>query len=239
MRTLVMLGPPGAGKGTQAQHVARHLGVPTISTGDLFRAAATDESPLGRTVRAYMRSGQLVPDEVTNEMVEQRLGQPDVRDGFVLDGYPRNTDQARVLDTMLGRCGRRLDAVLALRADDEEIIQRLSGRRTCRACKATWHVSFHPPRREDVCDCGGELYQRDDDTEVTIKERLVTYYTHTAPLTDFYAASGRLVEVDAVGSVQDVTEAVLRALLQSLEPVPVRTGPGWPLTGGSAWFMCT
>lgn len=237
MTRLVMLGPPGAGKGTQAQRIAQHYGVPAISTGELFRAAVTDGSPLGRTVRSYMSAGRLVPDEVTNEMVRRRLAQDDASDGFILDGFPRTTDQACELDAMLDGLGHRLDVALSLRADDDEIVARLSGRRTCRTCAAAWHVEFLPTRVPDACDrCGGELYQRADDTDETIRARLRTYQAHTAPLIDFYAEDARLLTVDAVGTVDDVAKAVQHALTETFIRADLAAGPGWPWTGGAGWF---
>lgn len=233
MTRLVMLGPPGAGKGTQAQRLAEQHRVPAISTGDLFRAAAADDSQLGRSVRSYLTSGRLVPDAVTNAVVARRLAEPDAASGFVLDGFPRTIDQARELD----EAGHSLDVVVALRADDEEIIKRLSGRRTCRDCGTPWHVTLHPAMKDGVCDlCGGVLYQREDDTDATIRTRLSTYNEHTAPLVAFYADGDRLVEVDAVGTVDEVAQAIGRAIAGVLGPAKVTIGPGWPWTGGATWF---
>ncbi len=218
MMRLVILGPPGAGKGTQAQVLARRFGVPAVSTGDLFRAIADDDTELGSTARSYMASGRLVPDAVTNAIVTQRLEQGDAADGFVLDGFPRTVEQARELDGILASSGLHLDVVLALRADEQEIVRRLSGRRTCRVCATAWHVEFRPPQRAGTCDsCGGELYQRGDDNDATIRERLLTYQLHTAPLISFYRGGGRLVAVDAVGSMDDVAGLILEALIDSLD----------------------
>jgi adenylate kinase len=235
-----MLGPPGAGKGTQAQRIARHFGVPSISTGDLFRAAAADQDELGGNVRSYLQSGRLVPDDVTNAVVARRLAERDANYGFVLDGFPRTTHQAMTLDAMLTHANRDLDVVIALHADDDEIIRRLSGRRVCRSCGAPFHVEFNPPRRPGACDrCGGELYQRDDDNPATIDTRLKTYHAQTAEVLDFYAAGERLCEVDAVGPVDAVAGAVLSATAQVLAAAGVAIGPGWPWTGRNGWFVET
>jgi adenylate kinase len=210
---LVLVGPPGAGKGTQAEFIAAHLAVPKISTGDIFRANVAGGTPLGVEAKRYMDSGQLVPDEVTIDMVRARLAEPDAADGFLLDGFPRTLPQATALDKMLADLGVALDVVLELVVDNDEVIRRLSGRRACRSCGKNWHVVFDPPHREGVCDrCGGELYQRDDDKEEVITERLRVYARDTAPLIDFYAAQGKLVGIDATGPVEDVTERAKDAL---------------------------
>ncbi|MBV9484881.1 MAG: adenylate kinase, partial [Frankiaceae bacterium] len=161
---LVLVGPPGAGKGTQAQFVASHLAVVQISTGDIFRANVSQGTPLGKQAKEYMDAGDLVPDEVTVAMVKDRLGEPDVKTGFLLDGFPRTVPQAGQLDDILSEFGTKLDVVMELVVDDSEVIRRLSGRRTCRSCGHIWHVDFDPPTKEGVCDnCAGELFQRDDD----------------------------------------------------------------------------
>ncbi len=170
---LVLVGPPGAGKGTQAEFIAAHLSVPKISTGDLFRANVGQGTPLGLEAKKYMDSGQLVPDEVTINMVKDRLAEPDATDGFLLDGFPRNVPQAKVLDDMLKDLGVAIDVVLELVVDGDEVVRRLSGRRTCRGCGKIWHIEFDPTALENVCDrCGGELFQRDDDKPETIQNRL-------------------------------------------------------------------
>src|SRR5262245_32219503 len=183
---LVLLGPPGAGKGTQAEFVASHLSVPKISTGDIFRANVQASTPLGIEARRYMDSGQLVPDEVTINMVRDRLAEPDAADGFLLDGFPRTVPQASALDKLLADLGTALDLVMELVVDDDEVIRRLSGRRTCRGCGKIWHVEFDAPSREGICDrCGSELFQRDDDKPETVAERLRVYAEKTAPLIDY------------------------------------------------------
>jgi adenylate kinase len=210
---LVLVGPPGAGKGTQAEFVAAHLAVPKISTGDIFRANVAASSALGIEAKRYMDGGQLVPDGVTINMVRERLAEPDAADGFLLDGFPRTVPQAVALDKLLADLGVGLDLVLELVVDDDEVIRRLSGRRTCRGCSKIWHVDFDPPSREGVCDrCGGELYQRDDDKPHTVAERLRVYVRDTAPLVDYYGAQGKLVGIDATGPVEDVTVRAIDAL---------------------------
>lgn len=210
---LVLVGPPGAGKGTQAQFVAGHLGVPKISTGDIFRLNVSQGTPLGVEAKRYMDAGDLVPDEVTNDMVRERLAEDDVDEGFLLDGYPRNLGQAHLLEDVLVERGTRLDVVLELVVDDDEVVRRLSGRRTCRSCNKVWHVDFDPPTSEGVCDsCGGELFQRDDDRAETVQHRLEVYYKDTAPIVAHYADLGLLIGIDATGPVDDVTDRALSTL---------------------------
>ncbi|MFY1635905.1 adenylate kinase [Solwaraspora sp. WMMB335] len=210
---LVLVGPPGAGKGTQAEFIAAHLVVPKISTGDIFRANVTQGTPLGVEAKRYMDAGKLVPDEVTINMVRDRLAEPDAGEGFLLDGFPRTTPQAAALDKLLADLGTALDLVLELVVDDDEVIRRLSGRRTCRGCSKIWHVEFDAPAVAGRCDrCGAELFQRDDDKPETIARRLVEYSEKTAPLVDFYGAQGKLVGIDATGPVEDVTTRAIDAL---------------------------
>jgi adenylate kinase len=210
---LVLVGPPGAGKGTQAQFIASHFAVPKISTGDIFRANVSEGTELGLEARKYMDAGDLVPDEVTIAMVRDRLGEDDATEGFLLDGFPRTVHQAEVLDEMLAEKGAALDVVLELVVDDDEVVRRLSGRRTCRRCGHVWHQDFDPPVTEGTCDrCGGELFQRDDDSEDTIRHRLEVYADQTSPLIGFYGDRGLLRGVDATGPVEDVTERAINAL---------------------------
>jgi adenylate kinase len=210
---LVLVGPPGAGKGTQAEFIAAELAVPKISTGDIFRANMREGTPLGIEAKRYMDAGQLVPDEVTINMVRGRLAEADATDGFLLDGFPRTLPQAVELDKMLADLGTQLDLVLELVVDEDEVVRRLSGRRNCRGCDKIWHVEFDPTSRDGVCDrCGGELYQRDDDKAEVIEERLRVYNRDTAPLVNFYGAQGKLVGIDAAGPVEDVTARALDAL---------------------------
>ncbi|MCU1602261.1 MAG: adenylate kinase [Frankiales bacterium] len=210
---LVLVGPPGAGKGTQAQFIAEHLQVPKISTGDIFRANVGQGTELGLLAKTFMDRGDLVPDDVTIEMVRNRLTEDDAQGGFLLDGFPRTVPQAEVLDSMLAESGVKLHVVLELVVEDDEVIRRLSGRRTCRTCNHIWHIDFDPPSVEGVCDLdGGELYQRDDDQAETIANRLKVYANETAPLVGYYASRGLLVGIDATGPVDDVTQRAIDAL---------------------------
>jgi len=219
---LVLVGPPGAGKGTQAQFIAEHLQVPKISTGDIFRANVSEGTPLGLQAKAFMDRGDLVPDAITVDMVRLRLGEADAGHGFLLDGYPRNVAQATVLDDVLQEsAGAKLDVVLELVVEKDEVVRRLSGRRTCRSCNHIWHVDFDPPAQPGVCDLdGGELYQRDDDQAGTVLNRLDVYDEQTAPLTTWYAERGLLVGIDATGPVDDVTQRAIDALRPLLPPRP-------------------
>jgi len=210
---VVLVGPPGAGKGTQAQFLASHLSIPKISTGDIFRDNVSHGTALGRRAQAYMERGDLVPDEVTIAMVTDRLADEDAQAGFLLDGFPRNVPQAETLKKMLLSWDTKLDVVLELVVDDDEVVRRLSGRRTCRRCGRIWHVSFDPPTVAGICDdCGGELFQRDDDREETIRHRLEVYQEQTSPLVSFYADEGTLLGLDATGPVDEITERALSAL---------------------------
>ncbi|GGQ19158.1 adenylate kinase [Actinomadura coerulea] len=209
---IVLVGPPGAGKGTQAQFIASHLSVPKISTGDIFRANVSGGTPLGRQAKQYMDRGDLVPDEVTIAMVRDRLGEDDARDGFLLDGFPRNVPQAETLKKILAEWDTRLDIVLELVVDEDEVVRRLSGRRTCDKCGRIWHVDFDD-KQDDICDdCGGRLFQRDDDKEEVVMHRLEVYRHDTAPLVQFYADENILVGIDATGPVEEVTKRALTAL---------------------------
>jgi adenylate kinase len=210
---VVLLGPPGAGKGTQAQIIAGRLGVPAISTGDIFRANVSGQTELGRRAKVYMDAGDLVPDEITVAMVSDRLAEPDAKAGFLLDGFPRNVPQAETLKKLLTDWDMKLTVVLELVVDEDEVVRRLSGRRTCRRCERVWHILFDPPAREGICDaCGGELFQRDDDREETVRHRLEVYTKQTAPLVAYYADEGILIGIDATGPVEEVTERALAAL---------------------------
>lgn len=212
---IVLVGPPGAGKGTQAQFIASHLSIPKISTGDIFRVNVSQGTELGREAKAYMDRGDLVPDSITIAMVRDRLAEGDTRDGFLLDGFPRTLTQAKALDETLDDVGTKLDVVLELVVDDDEVVRRLSGRRTCRVCGRVWHLDFDPPTRDGICDqCGGELFQRDDDREETVRHRLEVYAEQTAPLIDFYADKSILVGLDATGPVEDVTDRAINALMR-------------------------
>ena len=210
---VVLVGPPGAGKGTQAQFIASNLSIPKISTGDIFRANVSGGTDLGKLAKEYMDRGDLVPDEVTVAMVRDRLAEDDAQEGFLLDGFPRNVPQAQILNKMLAEFGTGLDIVLELVVDEDEVMRRITGRRQCRGCGKIWHVEFDATKQEGVCDrCGGQLYQRDDDKSEVIEERLRVYSRDTAPLVDFYGAQNKLVGIDATGPVEDVTQRATDAL---------------------------
>ena len=207
------MGPPGAGKGTQAVHLAEHYKIPHISTGDIFRANIKGGTELGKLAQSYMDAGNLVPDSVTNSMVEDRLGQSDVGNGFLLDGYPRNVGQAEFLDGVLNAKGAPLDSVLELSIANDEIIKRLSGRRICRGCGASFHIHFEKPSKDGLCDkCGGELYQRQDDNEATIANRLNVYTEQTEPIIEYYKKAGLLKVISATGAVSEITTQAISAL---------------------------
>jgi adenylate kinase len=215
---LVLVGPPGAGKGTQAQFLSSHLSIPKISTGDIFRDNVSHGTALGRRAQAYMGRGDLVPDKITIAMVTDRLADDDAGSGFLLDGFPRNVPQAETLKKLLSAWDTRLDVVLELVVDDDEVVRRLSGRRTCRRCGRVWHATFDPPSRPDICDdCGGELFQRDDDREETIRHRIEVYQQQTSPLVAFYADEGILLGIDATGPVDEITDRALNALRRFIQ----------------------
>jgi adenylate kinase len=211
---IVLVGPPGAGKGTQAAFLAKNLGIPHISTGDLFRANISRQTELGKLAKSYMDKGELVPDEVTIAMAKDRMEQPDAENGFLLDGFPRNVSQAEALDGMLSTEGMKLDAVLDLEVPEDEVVRRIAGRRICRNDSAhVFHVSYKAPKKAGVCDvCGGELYQRDDDSEETVRTRLEVYHTQTEPIIDYYKAQGLVVTILALGKVEEVTARAMEAL---------------------------
>jgi adenylate kinase len=210
---IVLVGPPGAGKGTQAHLIASHLAIPRISTGDIFRYNVANNTDLGVKAKEYMDRGDLVPDEITVAMVTGRLAESDAKAGFLLDGFPRNVPQAETLKKMLAELDQRLTVVLELVVDEEEVVRRLSGRRTCRRCERVWHLLYDPPSKPGTCDdCGGVLFQRDDDKEEVIRHRLEVYISQTSPLIAFYADEGILVGIDATGPVEEVTARALSAL---------------------------
>ena len=211
---IVLVGPPGAGKGTQAVRLAEKLAVPHISTGDLFRANISRQTELGKLAKSYMDAGNLVPDEVTIAMAKDRMEQPDAENGFLLDGFPRNVSQAQALDRLLESEGITLDAVLDLEVPEDEVVKRIAGRRICRNDSShVFHVTYSPPKQEGVCDvCGGELYQRDDDTEETVRKRLEVYHTQTEPIIDYYKAQGLVVTISSLGPVDEITQRALEAL---------------------------
>jgi adenylate kinase len=208
-RRILFLGPPGAGKGTQARELAREWGVPQVATGDMLREAMAAGTPLGREAKQYYDKGELVPDDVILRMVAERFRQPDAIQGFILDGFPRTIAQADGLGAMLQQLGQKLDAVIYFDVADAELIRRLTGRRLCRQCQTPFHVTSAPPKREGVCDaCGGELYQRVDDREDTVVNRLAVYQRQTAPLLDYYRQRGLLRTVSGAGSVEKIRQAL-------------------------------
>lgn len=210
---VVLMGPPGAGKGTQAGTVADLVGVTHVASGDLFREAVKRETAEGRQFKAYMDRGELVPDELTVTMVMARLDEPDGLDGFILDGFPRSLGQARALDEMLEREGRRIDRVININVSEEALLARLSGRWLCRSCHASFHDLYSPPIVAGICDrCGGELYQRVDDRLETARHRLEVYFVETVPVLEYYRGRGILVEVDGDRPIADVTRALRDAL---------------------------
>ncbi len=210
---LVLIGPPGSGKGTQAKRMAEELGFVHLSTGDILREAVREGTPLGLEAKKYMEEGRLVPDEVVIGIVRERLRSPECEKGVVFDGFPRTISQAEALDRILEELGRRLDRVVEVEVSEEEVLRRLTGRRTCRNCGAMYHVFFEPPKVEGVCDkCGGPLYQREDDKEDVIKERLRVYRKDTEPLISYYEKKGVLVKVKGEGPIEEVKQRLLEAI---------------------------
>jgi len=214
---VAFLGPPGAGKGTQARDLAQEWGVLHLATGDLLREAVAAGSPRGREAKSYMDQGALVPDDVIIRMMAERLSAADAGRGFILDGFPRTIAQAEALARLLKDLGQTLDAVVYFDVSEPELLRRLTGRRVCRACGHSYHLTSNPPKRAGVCDaCGGELYQRDDDAEATVRNRLDVYRRQTAPLLDYYRGRKLLAEVAGEGPVDRVAEAIRRALRQGV-----------------------
>ncbi|MEU6989947.1 adenylate kinase [Streptomyces sp. NPDC046465] len=211
---IVLVGPPGAGKGTQAAFLAKNLSIPHISTGDLFRANISQGTELGKRAKAYMDEGNLVPDEVTIGMAKDRMAQPDAENGFLLDGFPRNVSQAAALDEALKTDGQKLDAVLDLEVPEDEVVKRIAGRRICRNDSShVFHVTYSKPKQDGVCDvCGGELYQRGDDKEETVRKRLDVYHRETEPIIDHYKGQDLVVTISALGKVDEVTKRAMDAL---------------------------
>jgi adenylate kinase len=210
---LILLGPPGSGKGTQAQKIVERYHIPQISTGDILRAAVKEQTPLGKEAKSYMDQGKLVPDEVVIGIVRERLKAPDCKNGFILDGFPRTVPQAEALEATLQGMNRRIDHVINVDVNNAELLKRLTGRRTCRGCGAMYHLIFGPPQKEGVCDrCGGELYQRVDDKEETIKERLKVYEAQTAPLIAYYRGKGSLRTIDGVGAMEKIFQAIVKVI---------------------------
>jgi adenylate kinase len=213
---LIFLGPPGAGKGTQARELAREWGVPQIATGEMLREAVAAGTSLGREAKRIMETGALVPDDVMVGLIADRLRQPDAAGGFILDGFPRTTAQAEALDRLLKDLGQRLDAVVYFQVAEPELVRRLTGRRLCRQCQTAFHMVSAPPKREGVCDrCGGELYQRDDDSEATVRHRLQVYERQTAPLLEYYRDRDLLAPIPGEGAVATIRAAIRRAATEA------------------------
>ncbi|MBR1396708.1 MAG: adenylate kinase [Selenomonadaceae bacterium] len=210
---LLLMGPPGAGKGTQAAELVKKLNIPHISTGDMFRAAVKEGTELGKQAKAVMDAGGLVPDEITIGIVRERLAKDDCKKGFILDGFPRTVEQADALKNILENLGIKLSRVLNIHVPVSDLVERAVGRRICKKCGATYHVKFNPTREEGVCDnCGGELYQRKDDNEETMKNRLSAYESSTKPLIDYYKKAGIYTEIDGRQPIDKVTEDLLNVL---------------------------
>jgi len=210
---IIFLGAPGAGKGTQAAIMAQKLNLVHMATGDLFRQALEQGTELGLKAKSYMEKGRLVPDQVTIQMVLERMSAPDCEAGVILDGFPRNLGQAEALDKVLTQRAKAIDKVVYIKVSEQELVKRLSGRWICRSCQTPYHTINSPPRVWGKCDnCGGELYQRSDDTIETVKKRLEVYFAETAPLIDYYAQMGKLSEVDGEGDVDEVTRRIIVAL---------------------------
>jgi adenylate kinase len=210
---LVFLGAPGAGKGTQAAIISKNLGLAHIASGDLFRQAVVKGTELGNLVKSYMEKGELVPDEVTIRVISERINEPDCKVGCVFDGFPRTLEQAKVLDRTLADQSKAIDKAIYIEVDSEILLKRLTGRWTCRKCQAVYHEIASPPKVAGKCDkCGGELYQRPDDNEKTIRERLKVYFAQTAPLLDYYKAGGKLISVDGRLSIDEVTKQIVSVL---------------------------
>jgi adenylate kinase len=210
---LILLGPPGVGKGTQAKMLVDRYRVPQISTGDILREAVRERTVLGRKAKEFMDAGGLVPDEVVVGIIRERTALPDCREGYILDGFPRTIPQAEALERMMGESGLVLDAVVSLTLTDQELFTRLTGRRTCPGCGAMFHVTTNPPRREGVCDtCGAALIVRSDDSAETVRERLRVYRAQTAPLIEYYGKKRLLREIDGLGGIEDVFRRIVKVL---------------------------
>jgi len=210
---IILLGAPGAGKGTQAVMLAEKKKLVQVASGDLFRKALQQETELGKKAKVYMEKGQLVPDEITIQMVLERLAEPDCKKGAILDGFPRNLEQAKALDTALEKKSRAIDKVVYIKVSEGELLKRLSGRWICRNCQAPYHEVDSPPKIAGKCDrCGGELYQRADDNVETVKKRLEVYFAETSPLIDYYRRAGKLLEVNGEGSAAEVNKRIIKTL---------------------------
>jgi len=210
---LVLLGAPGAGKGTQAKKLIEKYSIPQISTGDILRKAVADGTPLGNEAKAVMGRGELVPDSIVLGLVRERLKRDDCRNGYILDGFPRNTAQAEALDKMLSTMSAALTVAVSIDVDKNDLMKRMTGRRTCKSCQQVYNIYFSPPKKEGICDkCGGALFQRDDDKERTIRKRLDVYEAQTAPLIDYYRRKGILKSIQGTGSIEEIFKKVCNAL---------------------------
>ena len=213
MFRLILLGPPGAGKGTQAVRIAEKYHIPHISTGDIFRKNVKEGTPLGKKAKEYMEKGELVPDELVVALVNDRLTEAYCKDGFLLDGFPRTVFQAQEFDKFLAENGMGDILVIDIQVDEEELMERMIGRRVCRACGAPYHVKNMPPKEEGICDlCGGEVYQRADDTEETVRNRFQVYNKQTMPLIEYYEKAGNIAHIEGVGGLDDVFAAIVKAI---------------------------
>jgi adenylate kinase len=222
---LVLLGPPGAGKGTQARMLEKRLNTPQVASGDLLRSAVRSRTALGLQAKRYMDKGALVPDDLVLKLIDERLNKPDAAAGFILDGFPRTVEQAETLAGMLKEHGNRhLDKIIAIIVPDDEIVKRISGRRTCKNCGAMYHLIYDPPRNHNLCNnCNGELYQRDDDAEDTVRMRLDVYAAATRPLLEYYGRAGLLTQIDGIGRPEEIQQRIIHALGAS--GVPVKDKP--------------
>lgn len=211
---LIFLGPPGAGKGTQAEFICRDFNIKQLSTGDLLRFHRKEGTELGKKAQEFMDKGELVPDSLIIDMIKQELAKPEYQNGYLLDGFPRTIKQAEALDKLLDELGQKLNAVLVLEVPTEELITRLTARRTCRVCGKTYHLIFNPPKQEGICDvCGGELYQRPDDNEETVRNRLTVYENQTKPLIDYYDKKGLAFHIDGKGKIEEIY-TIIKNILQ-------------------------
>lgn len=209
----ILLGAPGAGKGTQADIIVKEMGLPHVASGDLFRQALKNETPLGKQAESYMKAGKLVPDEITIKMILERIAQPDCKNGCVFDGFPRTLEQAKALDVALEKAGKSIEKAIYIEVPEEALLDRLTGRYVCRVCQTPYHIKNSPPKKKGVCDkCSGELYQRPDDKEETIRERLKVYFAQTMPLLEYYEKKGKLLRVNGNQHIDEVGKEIVKFL---------------------------
>lgn len=210
---IIIMGPPGVGKGTEAEILVKHYQIPHISTGNIFRGLFKENTTIGKIAESYINRGELVPDDITNEIVRQRLSKPDVAKGFLFDGYPRSIDQAKAFDLILNEKGWELDAVINIQTTDDLIISRISGRRVCQVCGSIYHITNNPPKEEGICDkCGGKLIQREDDSKETVLRRLKIYYEQTEPVIGYYKNSGLMINVDGSQAIAKTNSDIMKVL---------------------------